>query len=406
MTQYYDDLETRSPAARAEAIARALPAQIARAQALPGYAGALDGVDPQRITCAADLARLPVLRKSDLGRAQGEAAPFGGLTSLPAHGFAHVFQSPGPIYEPGGAGHDWWRMGRFLHACGVGPGDIVQNCFGYHLTPAGMIFESGARAVGAAVLPAGTGQTELQARAAHDAGVTSYAGTPDYLKVILDKANEMGLPLRITKAAVGGGALFPSLRSAYAERGIACLQCYATADLGNIAYESAAQEGMIVDEGVLVEIVRPGTGDPVAPGEVGEVVVTTLNPDYPLIRFATGDLSAVMDGQSPCGRTNLRIRGWMGRADQTTKIKGMFVRPEQVAALVARHDAISRARVIASREGETDVMTVRIEAVGGAAEQYADAVTDTLKLKGRIVIVPPGSLPNDGKVIEDLRTYE
>lgn len=406
MTQYYDDLETRSPAARAEAIARALPEQIARAQALPGYAGALDGVDPQGVASAADLARLPVLRKSDLGRAQGAAAPFGGLTSLPAHGFAHVFQSPGPIYEPGGAGHDWWRVGRFLHACGVGPGDIVQNCFGYHLTPAGMIFESGARAVGAAVLPAGTGQTELQARAAHDVGVTSYAGTPDYLKVILDKADEMGLALRITKAAVGGGALFPSLRSEYAERGIACLQCYATADLGNIAYESAAQDGMIVDEGVLVEIVRPGTGDPVAPGEVGEVVVTTLNPDYPLIRFATGDLSAVMDGHSPCGRTNLRIRGWMGRADQTTKIKGMFVRPEQVAALVARHDTISRARVIASREGETDVMTVRIEAVGGAAEQYAEAVNDTLKLKGRVEIVPPGSLPNDGKVIEDLRSYE
>jgi phenylacetate-CoA ligase len=406
MTQHYDDLETRSAEHRAEALARALPEQIARAQALSGYGGALDGVDPQTITSAADLAPLPVLRKSDLGRAQGAAAPFGGLTRMPAHGFAHVFQSPGPIYEPGGTDHDWWRVGRFLHACGVGPGDIVQNCFGYHLTPAGMIFESGARAVGAAVLPAGTGQTELQARAAHDVGVTTYAGTPDYLKIILDKADEMGLPLRITKAAVGGGALFPSLRAEYAERGIACLQCYATADLGNIAYESAAQEGMIVDEGVIVEIVRPGTGDPVAPGEVGEVVVTTLNPDYPLIRFATGDLSAVMEGASPCGRTNTRIRGWMGRADQTTKIKGMFVRPEQVAALVAGHAGISRARVIASREGEADVMTVRIEATSGEAEHYAAAVTDTLKLKGLIEIVPPGSLPNDGKVIEDLRSYE
>ena len=406
MTQHYDALETRSAEHRADALARALPEQIARAQALSGYGGALDGVDPQTITSAADLAPLPVLRKSDLGRAQGAAAPFGGLTRLPAHGFAHVFQSPGPIYEPGGTDHDWWRVGRFLHACGVGPGDIVQNCFGYHLTPAGMIFESGARAVGAAVLPAGTGQTELQARAAHDVGVTTYAGTPDYLKIILDKAGEMGLPLQISKAAVGGGALFPSLRAEYAERGIACLQCYATADLGNIAYESAAQEGMIVDEGVIVEIVRPGTCDPVAPGEVGEVFVTTLNPDYPLIRFATGDLSAVMEGESPCGRTNMRIRGWMGRADQTTKIKGMFVRPEQVAALVARHDAISRARVIASREGEADVMTVRIEATGGEAEHYAAAVTDTLKLKGLIEIVPPGSLPNDGKVIEDLRSYE
>ena len=406
MTDYFDAQETRSAAERAEALARDLPAQIARAQGLPGYGGALDGVEAQRITDAAALSALPVLRKSDLGRAQGAAAPFGGLTGLPASGFAHVFQSPGPIYEPGGVSHDWWRVGRFLHACGVGRGDIVQNCFGYHLTPAGMIFENGARAVGAAVLPAGTGQTELQARAAHNVGVTAYAGTPDYLKVILDKAEEMGLALKITKAAVGGGALFPSLRAEYAERGIQCLQCYATADLGNIAYESAAQEGMIVDEGVIVEIVTPGTGNPVAPGEVGEVVVTTLNPDYPLIRFATGDLSAVMEGESPCGRSNMRIKGWMGRADQTTKIKGMFVRPEQVAALVARHDTISRARVIASREGEADVMTVRIEATGGEADHYAGAVSEVLKLKGRIEVVPPGSLPNDGKVIEDLRSYE
>ncbi|WP_294614833.1 AMP-binding protein, partial [uncultured Roseovarius sp.] len=299
MTQYFDDLETRSPEVRAEAISRALPAQVAAAQALPGYGGTLGDVDAAAIATVADLARLPVLRKSDLGKAQGNAMPFGGLTTRPAHGFAHVFQSPGPIYEPGGSEHDWWRMGRFLHACGVGRGDIVQNCFGYHLTPAGMIFENGARAVGAAVLPAGTGQTELQARAAHDVGVTAYAGTPDYLKVILDKADALGLSLKITRAAVGGGALFPSLRAEYADRGIACLQCYATADLGNIAYESPAQEGMIVDEGVIVEIVTPGTGNPVAPGEVGEVVVTTLNPDYPLIRFATGDLSAVMEGASP-----------------------------------------------------------------------------------------------------------
>src|SRR6056297_48844 len=406
MTSHFDDLETRSPGSRAEALARALPEQIARAQALPGYAGAFDGVEAARITDAGALAALPVLRKSDLRRAQDAAGPFGGLTTRAAHGFAHVFQSPGPIYEPGGDGHDWWRMGRFLHACGVGQGDIVQNCFGYHLTPAGMIFENGARAVGAAVLPAGTGQTELQARAAHDIGVTAYAGTPDYLKVILDKADEMGVALKITKAAVGGGALFPSLRAEYAERGIQCLQCYATADLGNIAYESAAQEGMIVDEGVIVEIVTPGTGNPVAPGEVGEVVVTTLNPDYPLIRFATGDLSAVLPGESPCGRTNMRIRGWMGRADQTTKIKGMFVRPEQVAALVARHAGVSRARGIASREGEADVMTVRIEAAEGAPEHFAGAVSEVLKLKGRIEVVPPGSLPNDGKVIEDARSYE
>ena len=406
MTRYFDDLETRSAEDRAADIARALPEQIARAKALPGYGDALGPVDAGAITSVEALSVLPVLRKSDLGKAQSGQPPFGGLTTLSPEGFAHIFQSPGPIYEPGGVGHDWWRVGRFLHACGVGKGDIVQNCFGYHLTPAGMIFENGARAVGAAVLPAGTGQTELQARAAHDIGVTAYAGTPDYLKVILDKADEMGLKLGITKAAVGGGALFPSLRQEYAERGITCLQCYATADLGNIAYESEAAEGMIVDEGVIVEIVTPGTGTPVAPGEVGEVVVTTLNPDYPLIRFATGDLSAVMEGASPCGRTNIRIKGWMGRADQTTKIKGMFVRPEQVAALVSRHDEISRARVIASREGEMDVMTVQIEADGGEPESYANALADTLKLKGRIEIVAKGSLPNDGKVIEDQRSYE
>ncbi|MDR9392854.1 phenylacetate--CoA ligase family protein [Roseovarius sp. SYSU LYC5161] len=406
MSDFFDTLETRSADLRQAAIARMLPEQIARAKALAGYGGALDGVDPAAVRDPSDLRRLPVLRKSDLGRAQGDAAPFGGLTTRTASQFAHVFQSPGPIYEPGSDSHDWWRMGRFLHACGVGKGDIVQNCFGYHLTPAGMIFENGARAVGAAVLPAGTGQTELQARAAHDVGITAYAGTPDYLKVILDKADEMGLPTGIGKAAVGGGALFPSLRQEYADRGIACLQCYATADLGNIAYESPAQDGLIVDEGVIVEIVTPGTGDPVAPGEVGEVVVTTLNPDYPLIRFATGDLSALMEGASPCGRTNIRIKGWMGRADQTTKIKGMFVRPEQVAALVARHDEIARARVIADREGEMDVMTVQIEADGGDADSYAGSVADALKLTGRVEIVARGSLPNDGKVIEDRRSYE
>jgi len=276
-----------------------------------------------------------------------------------------------------------------------------------------MIFESGARAVGAAVLPAGVGQTELQVRAARDVGCTAYAGTPDYLKVILDKADEMGVTLAFTRAAVGGGALFPSLRQEYAERGIACLQCYATADLGNIAYESpppgfpaSPPEGMIVDEGVIVEIVRPGTGDPVAPGEVGEVVVTTLNPDYPLIRFATGDLSAVLPGQSPCGRTNMRIKGWMGRADQTTKIKGMFVRPEQVAEFVGRHANVHKARVIATRSGEMDVMTVQVEAEGADVAALADSVAMVMKLKGTVEVVAPGSLPNDGKVIDDRRKYD
>ncbi|AAV96516.1 AMP-binding protein [Ruegeria pomeroyi] len=403
---HFDPLETRTDDQRAADLASALPQQIARAKTAPGFARLLADVDPAAITDAAALATLPVLRKSELSRAQGEHPPFGGFTVKPAHGFAHVFQSPGPIYEPGGTDHDWWRMGRFLHAAGIGQGDIVQNCFGYHLTPAGMIFENGARAVGAAVLPAGTGQTELQVTAARDIGCTAYAGTPDYLKVILDKAEEMGVALKFTKAAVGGGALFPSLRKEYADRGISCLQCYATADLGNIAYESAAMEGMIVDEHVIVEIVTPGTGTPVAPGEVGEVVVTSLNPDYPLIRFATGDMSAVLPGHSPCGRTNMRIKGWMGRADQTTKIKGMFVRPEQVAALVDKHAEIVKARVIATRVGEMDAMTVQIESSGGDDAAYARSVAEVLKLKGAIEVVAPGSLPKDGLVIEDQRRYD
>ncbi|ATG44955.1 phenylacetate-CoA ligase PaaK [Phaeobacter piscinae] len=402
----FDSLETRSAEARASDLAEQLPQQIARAMAAPGYGDSLRNVDAASITSVADLAALPVLRKSDLGKAQAAHPPFGGFTVKPASGFAHIFQSPGPIYEPGGVDHDWWRMGRFLHAAGIGPGDVVQNCFGYHLTPAGMIFENGARAVGAAVLPAGTGQTELQVTAARDVGATAYAGTPDYLKVILDKADAMGVQLGFTKAAVGGGALFPSLRQEYADRGITCLQSYATADLGNIAYESAAMEGMIVDEQVIVEIVTPGTGTPVAVGEVGEVVVTTLNPDYPLIRFATGDLSAVLPGESPCGRTNMRIKGWMGRADQTTKIKGMFVRPEQVAALVDKHDEIVKARVIASRDGEMDAMTVQIEAQDGDEIAFSRSVVEVLKLKGRVEVVAPGALPKDGLVIEDQRSYD
>ncbi|WP_281992988.1 phenylacetate--CoA ligase family protein [Sulfitobacter geojensis] len=387
---YFDDLETRSADAREAAQLEALNAQLARV----GHAPVAD---------LAGLAQLPVMRKSDLTKLQKEQPPFGGIN---VSNITHVFQSPGPIYEPGGSSHDWFRMGRFLHAAGLDAHDIVQNCFGYHLTPAGHMFESGARAVGAKVLPAGVGQTELQVTAARDIGTTAYAGTPDYLKIILEKADEMGVSLGITKAAVGGGALFPSLRQYYIDRGISCLQCYATADVGNIAYESAAMEGMILDEGVIVEIVTPGTGDPVAEGEVGEVVVTTLNADYPLIRFATGDLSAIMAGASPCGRTNRRIKGWMGRADQTTKIKGMFVRPEQVAALVAHHDEITKARVVASRASEQDVMTVHIESSGGDAEVYGHSVAQLLKLKGQVVIVEPGSLPKDGLVIEDQRSYD
>ena len=404
MSEYFDDLETRSTDQRAAALASALPQQIANAMTASGMAAHLGDVDASSITDRAALAALPVLRKSDLGAAQKANAPFGGFTTRTTR---HVFQSPGPIYEIGGTSDDWWRMGRFLHASGIGAGDIVQNCFSYHLTPAGMMFENGAAAVGATVFPAGTGQTELQAQAAADLGVTAYAGTPDYLKIILDKGAEMGLDLsRLTRAVVGGGALFPSLRQEYADRGINCVQCYATADLGNVAYESPAMEGMIVDEGVIVEIVTPGTGTPVAEGEVGEVIVTTLNPDYPLIRFATGDLSAVMTGSSPCGRTNMRIKGWMGRADQTTKIKGMFVRPEQVAALVDRHPEILKARVIATRVGEQDTMTVQIEAEGIDQDAVAASVQATLKLRGKIEVHAHGSLPKDGKVIDDQRTYD
>jgi phenylacetate-CoA ligase len=388
---HYDDLETRSRDAREAAQLAILNSLLVKhALAAP-------------LSDLSELAALPVLRKAELSARQKSKPPFGGL---PLGNIVHYFQSPGPIYEPGGVSHDWWRMGRFLHGLGIGPADIVQNCFGYHLTPAGMIFENGARAVGAAVLPAGTGQTELQVRAAADIGTTAYAGTPDYLKVILEKADEMGETLKITRAAVSGGALFPSLRQYYADRGITCLQAYATADLGNVAYESMAMDGMIIDEGVIVEIVRPGSDRPVPDGEVGEVLVTALNADYPLVRFATGDMSAILPGQSLCGRSNRRIKGWMGRADQTTKIKGMFVRPEQVAQLVARHDEIVRARVIASREGEMDVMTVQIETRATNPELYKESIVTTLKMRGHVELVPPGVLPNDGKVIDDRRSYD
>jgi phenylacetate-CoA ligase len=399
MSDFFDELETRSEDQRRSEQENAflkIAAETKTGQ--PDQLGALADV-----TSLADLPKIPLMRKSDLAVLQKNASPFG---QVQTRNVAQIFQSPGPIYEPGGISHDWWRIGRFLHAIGIRAGDVVQNCFSYHFTPAGSIFENGARAVGAVVFPAGTGQTELQVRAAADIGAVGYAGTPDYLKIILEKADEMGVELGFKMAGVGGGALFPSLRQYYQDRGIICLQNYATADLGNIAYESQAMDGMIIDEGVILEIVRPGTGDPVAPGEVGEVVVTALNPDYPLIRFATGDLSAIMPGQSPCGRTNTRIRGWMGRADQTTKIKGMFVRPEQVAELVRRHDDILKARVIAARDGETDVMTVQIEANSGDIAQIENSVQAILKIRGTVELVAKGSLPNDGKVIDDQRKYD
>jgi len=398
-TQFYDDLETRTENERKKAISKVLPVQIKNLQSL----GGLKGIDSDMIDSVEALKQLPVLRKSELREMQQKKPPFGGLVRGTIE---HIFQSPGPIYEPGKDTHDWWRFGRFLHACGVGRSDIVQNCFSYHLTPAGMMFENGAKAVGATILPAGTGQTELQVQAAFDVGASVYAGTPDYLNTILEKSSEMGLKLSYSKAVVSGGALFPSLRESYLARGINCLQCYGTADLGCIAYESSEQDGMIVEEGVLLEIVTPGTGNPVKEGEVGEILVTTLNSDYPLVRFATGDMSAFIGGHSACGRTNVRIKGWMGRADQTTKVKGMFVRPEQVAELVNRHPEVSKARVVVSRVNESDSMVVRLEVSGSSNQEYHESVQNIFRIKGEVEVVPTDKLPKDGLVIEDLRSYD
>ena len=407
---HFDDLETRGPEEREAALMSALRGQLAHAKdTAPGLARILEGVDPAAVTDRAALAGLPVTRKSDLIALQTEAPPFGGLAAGPA---ARLFASPGPIYELETARGGFWRTERALHAAGFRSGDLIHNCFAYHLTPGGWILDSSARTLGCAVIPAGVGNTEQQVQAIVHFRPNGYTGTPDFLKVLLDKAAELGLDCgSFVRALVSGGALFPALRQEYAERGVATLQCYVTADLGLIAYETfgpdgAVGEGMVVDEGIVVEIVRPGTGDPVPEGEVGEVVVTTLNPDYPLIRFATGDLSAVLPGQSPCGRTNTRIGGWMGRADQTTKIKGMFVRPEQVAALVARHPEVSRARVIASRRDERDQMCIRVEGEAVDGDAISASVRDVLKLSGTVEIVAPGDLPRDGIVIEDTRSYD
>ena len=408
MSKFFDNLETRSDTERAENIGSELPIQIRNAKEnSTAFSEILKDVNPEDIKSIEDLPKLPVLRKSELVKLQSENPPLGGLIAGNVNKLNQIFQSPGPIYEPGMVKHDWWRSGRALKAAGIGEGDIVQNCFSYHFTPAGMLSEQGILAVGATVFPAGTGQTELQARAAAEIGVTAYIGVPDFLQIILDKGEELGLDLsKIKKALVGGGPLFPKTRQAYKDRGILCLQNYGTADLGNVAYETVADAPMVVDEGVIVEIVTPGTGDPVSEGEIGEVLVTTLNPDYPLIRFATGDLSAVASGKSECGRTNMRIVGWRGRADQTTKIKGMFVRPEQVADLVARHSEIIKARVNVSRSDNNDVMDVLLEIEKGSSADYENSVKEVLKLKGNVKIVSPGDLPNDGKVIDDQRTFD
>lgn len=358
----------------------------------------------EAVSSLADLAARPVFRKSDLVARQQAIPPFGGVKT---GAISRIFQSPGPIYEAGGSGADWWRFGAFLRASGVGSSDVVQNTFAYHFTPAGAMFENAAHSVGATVFPAGPGQSADQAQVAAHIGTTTYVGTPDFLARILEKGDALGLNLsRLNKALVSAGPLFPAMRTAYQDRGITTRQCYATADVGMIAYESEALEGMLIDDGCIVEIVTPGTGTPVAMGEVGEVLVTVLNADYPLIRFATGDLSSAMPGLSPCGRTNLRLTGWKGRADQATKVRGMFIRPEQVAALVNRHDEVERARVEVDLDGTTDKITVFVETSASELGPISASVHDLLKLRAEVVAVEPDSLPKDGIVVADKRPLE
>ena len=411
MTEHYDSIETRDPQERQQALIQAVSAQIAHAKnKAPIYKTLLADVDPAEITDAGAIARLPITRKSELIEHQQSNRPFGGYAAIAAPELAHVFASPGPIYEPGNNRADYWRFARTLYAAGMRPGDLIQNCFSYHFTPAGSMVDSGAHALGCSVIPAGVGQSELQVQTIVDLSPQAYAGTTSFLKIILDKADELGSDVRsINKALVGGEALPPSLRAGFVEHGIRTQQCYATADLGVIAYESSAQQGLIIDEAVYLEIVRPGTGDPVAEGEVGEVVVTSLNPDYPLIRFATGDLSAIMSGPSPCGRTNQRIKGWMGRADQTAKVRGMFIHPEQVDKVVKRHPEIIKARLIIEWIDESDQIKLQCE-TADADVSLGSAVVDSIrqicKLRGEVELVEADSLPNDGKVIDDIRKYD
>ena len=408
--EHYDDLEIRDPEMRERALLEGLRDQIANAQAnSPAWARILSGVDAGEIKDRAALARLPVTRKSSLIELQRADRPLGGLATRAPGEMSWLFASPGPIYEPGVQRRDYWRMGRALFAAGLRAGDIVYNTFAYHLTPAGHMMEAGAHACGCAVVPGGVGNTESQVQAIHDIRPNAYVGTPSFLRILLARVREAGLDsTSITKASVGGEALPPSLRAEFGAAGIAVLQSYGTADLGLIAYESPALEGMIVDEGVIVEIVAPGGSQPVPAGEVGEVVVTTLNPDYPLIRFATGDLSAVMPGTSPCGRTNVRLRGWLGRADQTAKVRGMFVHPAQVAEVARRHPEIGRARLVISNPGNVDRMVLRCEVEGGGgdlAQAVAASVQAVCKVRGEVELVAPGALPDDGKAIEDTRRY-
>jgi phenylacetate-CoA ligase len=406
---HYDQLELRPPAQREQEMLAALPGLLVHAiERAPALAEHLAAIDPAAVTSLVALAALPVLRKSDLSERQQAEPPFGGLTAAPIAQFAKLFMSPGPILEPEGARPDYWRFGRALHAAGFRPGDVVHNAFAYHLTPAGSMVESGARALGCPVIPAGTGQTELQLTAIARVRPTAYAGTPSFLKILLERGRADGIDVScFTKALVGGEAFPKELAQSFErEFGVHACQCYGTADLGLIAYETPAREGLVIDEGVLVEIVRPGTGNPVPGGEVGEVVVTVFNPDYPLIRFATGDLSAILPGQSPCGRTNLRLRGWLGRADQTTKIKGLFVYPRQIAEIAKRHPEIGRARLVVERHDHVDQMTLHCEVESrpeGLTEAIAGTLTSLTGLRGAIVLAASGELANDGKVIDDRR---
>ena len=411
MNEHFDTLETRDPKQRERSQLALLQLQLAHAKGnTAAYARLLSAVDPEAVTSRAALAKLPVVRKSELVELQKAARPFGGFVAGRWGDTPRVFASPGRIYEPGGEARDYWRLARALFAAGFRRGDLVHNTFAYHFTPAGAMLESGAHALGCTVFAGGTGQTEQQVQAMADLGPSGYVGTPSFLKVILDKADELGVALpTLKKALVSGEAVPPSLRDALAARGIASFQVYATADVGMIAYESSAHEGLIVDEGVLVEIVRPGTGEPVPTGEVGEVVVTTLaNTDYPLVRFGTGDLSAVLAGASACGRSNMRIKGWMGRADQTTKVKGMFVHPSQVADIVRRHPEIVRARLVVDNAAGADRMTLHVEVPdnrSASAEAIIVSIREITKLRGEISFHAPGELANDGKVIDDTRSY-
>ena len=416
MTDFHDALESRDPHGREKELLAALPALIQRAQAA-AWSTILSGVTANDINSREALAQLPVTRKSELKTLQSASLPFGGLATTATRDLSRIFMSPGPIFDPEGRGVDWWRFARPLHALGVRRGDLIQNCFAYHFTPAGLMVEGGAIKLGCPVIPAGTGQTEMQVQAMSLLRPRVYTGTPSFLKIIIEKAQEMGEDISSVECAlVSAEALPPSLRQWLNAHGVPnVLQTYGSADIGNIAYETMTEgqvnPGMVLDETLLLEIVRPGTGDPVPVGEVGEIVITSFNPDYPLIRFATGDMSAVLSEASPCGRTNTRIKGWMGRADQTTKVRAMFVHPSQVADIARRHTAIIKARLVITGEMANDQMSLHCEvadpaALAGETEAIAATIRDITKLRGEVRLVAAGTLPNDGKVIEDARSYQ